>query len=233
MAGITGAVIGAVGALGSASMASRGAKSAANAQAAANQAAIDEQRRQFDLTREDMAPWRTAGEGALNRLQDPLSAFQASPGYGYALDQSQQAIERARSATGGLASGNTLAALQQNAIGLANQDYGNWWNQQSGLAGIGQSATNNLAQLGAQTSGNIGNLMAAQGDARASGIAGSANAWGNALGTLGSIGYNYFNRPAGGTGAYGGSAIPYRGVGGYNPDAAGSPWAARNLLGGI
>lgn len=230
MAGITAAVIGAAGAVGGAAMSASGAKSAANAQARGQQAAIDEQRRQFDTTREDMAPWRAAGEGALNRLQDPQSAFQASPGYGYALDQSQQAIERARSATGGLASGNTLAALQQNAIGLANQDYGNWWNQQSGLAGIGQNATNNLAQFGMQNSANIGNLMAGQGDARASGIAGSTNAWGNALGTLGSIGYNYFNNPAG---SAAGSVVPYRGIGGYNPDAAGSPWAARNLLGGI
>lgn len=225
-----GAIIGGLGSIAGGLFGSSGAKSAARAQAAAQQAAIDEQRRQFDLTREDMAPWRAAGEGALNRLQDPQSAFQASPGYDYALGQSQQAIERARSATGGLASGNTLAALQQNAIGLANQDYGNWWNQQAGLAGVGQNATNQLAQLGAQTSGNIGNLMAAQGDARASGIAGSANAWGNALGTLGSIGYNYFNNPAGSTA---GSVVPYRGVGGYNPDAAGSPWAARNLLGDI
>lgn len=228
-----GAIIGGLGSIAGGLFGSSGAKSAARAQAAAQQAAIDEQRRQYDLTREDMAPWRAAGVGALNRLQDPQNSFQASPGYSYALDQSQQAIERARSATGGLASGNTLAALQQNAIGLANQDYGNWWNQQSGLAGIGQNATNNLAQFGMQNSANIGNLMAGQGDARASGIAGSTNAWGNALGTLGSIGYNYFSNrpPAAGGGAP--SVVPYRGVGGYNPDAAGSPWNTRNLLGGI
>lgn len=187
-AAVAGAVISVGGSMAAANQAKKGAQGAANAQAAAQQAAIDEQRRQYDLTREDMAPWRQAGAAALNRLTDPAASFAASPGYQFALDQGQQAVERARSATGNLASGNTLAELTRYGQGMANQEYGNWWNQQSGLAGAGQNATNNLAALGQETSANIGNAMAEQGDARASGIATGANAWGNALGTAAGYG---------------------------------------------
>lgn len=187
------AIIGGVASIAGGLLGSSGASRAAKAQAAAQQAAIDEQRRQFDLTRADMAPWRSAGESALNRLQNPQANFLASPGYQYALDQSQQALERSAAARGGLFSGNTGAALQQNAIGLANQDYGNWWNQQSGLAGVGQSAVNNLASFGQNTAANIGNLLSRQGDARASGIAGSTTAWGNAIGTTAGFGIDAYD----------------------------------------
>jgi hypothetical protein len=85
-----------------------------------------------------------------------------------------------------------MRALQERGAGIASQQYGNYVNRLAALAGIGQSATQTGAQLGAQMSGNVSNLLAAQGDARASGVAGSANAWGNALGTIGSLGYDYF-----------------------------------------
>jgi hypothetical protein len=176
-----GAVIGGVAAVGGSLLSARAAKKASRAEQQANQLAMDEQRRQFDVTRQDMAPFMQAGQQALNRLQDP-AAFQSDPGYGYALDQSEQALMRQRAATGGLASGNTLAALQQNAVGLANQDYGNWWNRQAGLAGAGQASAGQLGQFGQNAAGNIGNLLQASGQARASGIAGSANALGAGLG---------------------------------------------------
>lgn len=191
MCGVTGAIIGGVATLGGAAIASSGARDAARAQQQGVDASVEEQRRQYDLTRQDMEPWRQAGINALARLQDP-NAFTSDPGYQYALDQSQQAIERSAAARGGLASGNTLTALQRNAIGLADQNYGNWWNRQAGLAGVGQSATNQLAGFGAQTSANIGNAFMTGGNARASGIANSSNAWGNAFGTIGGIAQNYY-----------------------------------------
>lgn len=44
------------------------AERAASAEERAAQLAIDEQRRQFDLSRSDMAPWLETGRGALNQL---------------------------------------------------------------------------------------------------------------------------------------------------------------------
>lgn len=191
MAAITGAVIGGVGALGGAAMSAKAAKKAGKAQERAAQASALEQQRQYDVAREDMAPYREAGTAALNRLTDPAASFESSPGYQFARDQGLDAIKTQQNALGRLASGNTLAALTNYSQGLASQEYNNWWNQQSGLAGAGLGATNQLAGLGANTAANVGNALMAGADARASGIAGSANAWGNAFGTLGGLAQNY------------------------------------------
>ena len=48
------------------------ANTAADASTAATQASIDETSRQFDLTRQDMAPWRVTGANALNALNARL-----------------------------------------------------------------------------------------------------------------------------------------------------------------
>ena len=52
--------IAAAGAIGSAVIGSSASRRAANAQVEASQAAIEEQRRQYDLSRADLAPWREA-----------------------------------------------------------------------------------------------------------------------------------------------------------------------------
>lgn len=59
---------------------------------------------------------------------DPAT-FAGSPGQAALLDRSQKAIQRSAAAHGSLLTGNTLDALQQNAIGLAAQDYGNEFNR--------------------------------------------------------------------------------------------------------
>lgn len=64
-----GAAIGAGASLIGAGMQSNSAGEAARAQAEATAAAIAEQRRQYDQTRTDQAPWRTAGTQAIGRLQ--------------------------------------------------------------------------------------------------------------------------------------------------------------------
>jgi hypothetical protein len=59
---------------------------------------------------------------ATNYLKDLMAGgFQGSAGYKFALDQGQEAIRR-RMPRG---SGNVLAALNANAVGTAQQDYGN------------------------------------------------------------------------------------------------------------
>lgn len=77
----------------SGAMSNDAAKDAASAQQAAAQAAIDEQRRQYDQTRTDLAPWRERGAAASNRLatmmglsgnaQDQLfnKGYQSAPTY--------------------------------------------------------------------------------------------------------------------------------------------------------
>jgi len=186
-----GAVIVAGGALLGGALASSGAKSAAKASAQGDAAAIAEQRRQYDLNRTDLAPYRAAGTGALNTLSANFgTSFRADPGYEFVRSEGQRGLGNGFAARGGAFSGNALRALDQYNTGLASQEYGNWWNRGAGLAGIGQTATGQGVWAGQQSANNIGNLLGQQGDARASGIAGSANAWGSALGGA----FNYFGK---------------------------------------
>ena len=162
---------------------SNASKSAANAQKQSTDATIAEQRRQYDQTRTDQMPWMDAGKGALNRLQDPTANFTKSPGYDFRLKEGQRGVQQSAAARGGAYSGNAMKALSDYNQGMASNEYGNWWNQQSSLAGVGQATANSLGQLGAQSAANVGNSLMAAGDARASGIMGGANSWSNALNT--------------------------------------------------
>src|SRR5258708_5354767 len=63
-----GGVIAGVGTLLGGVVSASGSRSAAGTAASADQAAIDEQGRQFDLTRGDTAPYRNIGSQAINRL---------------------------------------------------------------------------------------------------------------------------------------------------------------------
>lgn len=159
----------------------RAAGEASDAQSAAAQAAIDEQRRQFDTTRSDLMPWLTAGQGALTNLQDPQNAFTASPGYDWRRTEGTRDIGNSFAARGGAASGNALRALSEFNQGLASGEFNSWWNQQAGLAGVGQNTAVNLGGLGQNTAGNIGNALQNQGVARASGVLGRYSALGQGL----------------------------------------------------
>ncbi|NYT76654.1 hypothetical protein H0A71_06590 [Alcaligenaceae bacterium] len=68
MGGAVGGIIGAVGSIAGGAMGSDAADSAAKAQEKSAQAAVEEQRRQYDQTRSDMEPWRQTGGLALNQL---------------------------------------------------------------------------------------------------------------------------------------------------------------------
>lgn len=133
--------------------------------------------------RADFSPYMQAGAVGVGNLMDP-SRFTSSPGYKYALDQSSRAIQDSAAGAGGLYSGATGKALQENAIGLANQDFNNWWNQQSNLAGLGATATGQVAGIGTGTAGGINaNLIGAAG-AKSTGISDRTNILTNTLGTI-------------------------------------------------
>lgn len=141
-------------------------------------AAAAEQARQYDQTREDYAPWREAGQGALGRLTDAsegdFSAFTKSPGYEFRRDEGMRNVGNFFSAKG--SGGNALKALAEWNQNVASNEYGNWWNRQAGLAGVGQSATAGTAAAGANAAANISNAYIGAGNARASGVMGVNNA---------------------------------------------------------
>ncbi len=65
---MAGSAIGAVGGIIGGMMGADASKDAARTQQQAADRATEEQRRQYDQTREDMAPWRNTGGAALNQL---------------------------------------------------------------------------------------------------------------------------------------------------------------------
>ena len=200
--------------IGSALIGSSAAKKAASTQADAANRAADLQMQQFERQVELQEPWRQAGITALNKLT-PLATeytpfgmeqFQQDPGYAFRMQEGMKALERSAAARGGLLSGGMLKGAQQYGQGLASQEYMNAFNRYQAernarlnplqsLAGVGQTATNQLGQAGQTMAGNVGQALGAAAQARASGYVGGANALAQGLGTYLNYqqGQNYLN----------------------------------------
>lgn len=190
-----GGIIAGVGSVASAVIGGHAASSAADAQAQSAQAAIDEQRRQFDLTRSDTAPWRTAGAAAIGQLSDMLKPgydYTASPGYDWRFAQGQRAVDSSAAAKGLDMSGGTLKDLTRFGQGLAASDYTDQFNRVASVAQGGQQVNESLGTLGANSANNIGNLLTQQGNARASGYVGSANAITGGINNLAYLAQQHF-----------------------------------------
>ena len=93
------------------------------------------------------------GTGFGSAGKTPLQNFQQSPGYSYAVDQGEKATNASAAAAGSINSPNTALALQNNVVGLANQNYGNY---QNAVLSAMNSYTGNLqsiAGMGVTTNG--------------------------------------------------------------------------------
>lgn len=101
--------------------------------------------------------------------------FQATPGYQFALDQGNNNINALAGARGGLNSGRTLEALQNNGIGMANQEYGNYLNRLTGMAGSGQNAAGMQANAATNAASGVSNALSGIGNAQSAGTIGAAN----------------------------------------------------------
>jgi hypothetical protein len=187
---------------GSALLGASASKSAASTQAAAADRAAELQNQQFQQTREDLAPYRAAGQTALNALT-PLATnyqkfgmdqFTQDPGYAFRLSEGQKALDRSAAARGGLISGGALKAAQRYGQDMGSQEYTNAFNRYQlernaqlnplqSLAGVGQTTASQLGQFGAANAANVGNLMTGGAAAQAAGQVGMANAVTGGLGT--------------------------------------------------
>jgi hypothetical protein len=200
--------------IGSALLGSSASKKAASTQADAANRAADLQMQQFERQVELQEPWRQAGITALNKLT-PLATeytpfgmdqFQQDPGYAFRMSEGMKALERSAAARGGLLSGGMLRGAQRYGQDLASQEYMNAFNRYQAernarlnplqsLAGVGQTATNQLGQAGQAMASNVGQALGAAAQARASGYIGGANALTQGLGTYLNYqqGQNYLN----------------------------------------
>jgi len=151
MAAITASV--AVG-VGSAYMAKRSADKQTKAMRKGEQSATAEQRRQYDQTRADFAPWREQGMWAMEQLKDPTANFYASPDYEFRRSEGLRDIGNQFAAKGG--GGNAMKALAGHSSNLASGEFGNWFNRMFGMSEAGRGAQGTVAHAGMNAANNIG-----------------------------------------------------------------------------
>lgn len=191
-----------------AAVSSDASRRASNTQADAANQANATNNAQYGQSRADLAPWRAAGETALGQLSAgtatggdlnrnfTLADFQQDPGYQFRQQQGMRGIEDSAAARGGLLNGGTLKALDRynqdyasgefsNAYNRFNNDNTQRFNRLSSIAGTGQTATRDVANLGASNAQQIGGNTLQAGNARASGYVGQANAINGGLQNLG------------------------------------------------
>ena len=160
-------------------------KDAANIQAASQQQAIDEQRRQFDATRASLMPFITqgqdfmgqVGQGAtLGGFSSSLNDILNSPAFAGLRDQRTQAINSSFGHGGMLNSGGRASAIGNDltnfGLGIENMLYG----RQQGIENNGLNAASGLGAFGQNSANSIGTLMQGQGEAQANGLLGSQQA---------------------------------------------------------
>lgn len=170
-----------VGGITGATQQARAAETAAGTQAAASEAAIAEQRRQFDVLTELLRPYVEAGQPALQQQQAliglrgapeqqaAITALEQSPFFQSAVRQGEEALLQRASATGGLRGGNIQAALAQFRPQMLESQIAQQYERLGGLTTLGQRSAAGQGAAGMETAGSIGNLLAQRGAALAGG----------------------------------------------------------------
>lgn len=122
-----------------------------------------------------------ATPGGSNNAAPDYSDFYNSPDYQFSFAEGNRAVNAGLAARGLSNSGRAMKELTRYGQGAASTQLGNYRNALASLAGVGQTATTNTAQLGSMAATNIGNSQQNAADARASGYLGQANSMNNLI----------------------------------------------------
>lgn len=145
----------------------------------------------------DLQPYRDAGLAPLQAQTDLLGLngpdaasaamgrYQTSPGYQWQFNEGLRATDAGAAAQGLLRSGATLKAEQTFGSGLANSDFGQYYNRLMGLTTLGENA----AAGGASTANTGASLAQGAGNTQAS-------IYGNLAGGIGATVNGLFQDPA-------------------------------------
>ena len=239
--GIAAPLLMAGGSIYSANKQAKAAKKGAEAQADAAKQANSTELQIYNQNREDMAPYRQAGENALmqlmrlqgftptytnrtipaeyakvqnglfgkknvmvspeNTVQDlsynysgspeSAGALATDPGYQFRVQQGNNALTAALASRGMLNSGAALKEAMRMNQGYASDEFQNAYNRLAGLAGTGQTATQQTAQYGQNYAQQYGQNVGQAANARASAYAAKSQAQGNALSDVMGLGMMY------------------------------------------
>ena len=199
-----GAAIGGAGLLGGIGSIIGGQQQASGQEAAANT-----QWNMFNTINKQEQPFIQGGYGAETQLNEMLAPggyltqqfnptmqqLEQYPGYQFALQQGEQAINNQNAPTVGALSGPALKSLMSFNQGLASQTYqnafnnfqtqqNNIFNRLSGIASLGQNAASQVGNAGAQLGTGVAQAQAAAAGSQAAGTVGAFNSLSGAASTL-------------------------------------------------
>lgn len=214
-----------------------GADQAAGAIGGASDQALAASIHQQEVNRSDASPWTALGRGAVNKIGqlyglgklygeggngglydftlDPtgeikkqaLNDFQTSPGYTFRRDEGIKALDRSAAAKGRLLSGAQIKGVQNFGDNLAADEYGSYVNQLNTMAGMGQSADQNVAGLNTSLTQSANSNLMQGAIARGSAYMHGADALGqgivNGVNNVIGGGYLFRNQLFGGGGGMG------------------------------
>lgn len=141
--------------------------------------------------------------GALGGMMGGNWQAGQDPSYEWRFKEGQKALERSAASKGTLLTGGTLKALAAYGQGLASTEFGNIFDRNYKIAGLGLNAAQSGAQTGTSYGNQVGNTAANQaqtgvdltlgaGNANAAGSIASGNAWGNTIGNVANIAGQYY-----------------------------------------
>lgn len=203
MTWVTVAVVGGGATLAAGYMNAQAAKDAANTVAGGARYAADVNKQMFDITNENLRPYREAGTTTLKdllaRTPELTRGYTAAdfaqgidPGYQFRLAQGQKAFENQANRAGGLISGNAMQGMQDYTQGQASQEFGNAYarntatqtnifNRLKSIADMGLGATGTTAQAGQNAAESMGSAALVGAQAQGAGEVNAAKAYGNTL----------------------------------------------------
>lgn len=158
---------------------------------------LEEQRRQYDLSRSDMAPWLKTGTAALGSYANLLGQngatnqaramqqFQASPDYDFRQSEQMRALNARNSALGIQDSGAAQKAAIRYSGNLASGEFNTYANRLAALAGVGQTAAGQNAQVGQNYAGAVTGINTNLGQQLGSSYINRGNIYGNLASNLG------------------------------------------------
>lgn len=110
-----------------------------------------------------------SGAGGPEAQQQAISGFQASPGQEFLRGEAERSLLRNQAAIGGIGGGNVRRALQEQAVGLAAQDFGQQFGRLGQVAGLGGALAGQQAGAGVGAGRDIANLISQFGTQQAGG----------------------------------------------------------------
>ena len=135
-------------------------------------------------------PAASSGEGSMT------TALRSTPGYAFLQDEAKRNLENSFASRGKLLSGSAMRALNEQTIGLADQQYQSSLSNAFRLASLGTGAAGAIQNAGTNYGNSAGNAFAQMGQAAANSAYGKSNAWNQGM-------QGVSDAIMGGVGAYG------------------------------